>query len=227
MTTEEFEREFDILYNNIMSNAAPSIDAYEKSVFLTKAQENVVKALYMDSFEKTEQLTQSLKDLVKTKTYYSASSLPPAYPDHLLSPNSKIYEIPDDVLCIVYEGLRPYNSKDIIPVKPITHDTYNRIKNNPFKKERKNEALRVSSSINIFYKGSPAYNVVEIISTYNPYEYIIRYVKKPKPIVLYNEPGLTINGVDYVTQCELDSSLHSIILDTAVKLAVETYKQYS
>ena len=54
MTTEEFEREFDILYNNIMSNAAPSIDAYEKSVFLTKAQEEVVTALYAGSFEASE-----------------------------------------------------------------------------------------------------------------------------------------------------------------------------
>jgi hypothetical protein len=37
MSVNEFSREFDILYNNIMSNAAPGIDDYEKSVFLTKA----------------------------------------------------------------------------------------------------------------------------------------------------------------------------------------------
>lgn len=33
MTTQEFSSEFDILYNNIMSNAAPGLDEYEKSVF--------------------------------------------------------------------------------------------------------------------------------------------------------------------------------------------------
>lgn len=54
MTTEEFDREFDLLYNNIMSNTAPSIDWYEKSVFLTKAQEEVVAALYNGTFEGTE-----------------------------------------------------------------------------------------------------------------------------------------------------------------------------
>ena len=37
MTLEEFSNEFDILYNNSMSNAAPGVDEYEKSVFLTKA----------------------------------------------------------------------------------------------------------------------------------------------------------------------------------------------
>jgi len=37
MTVTEMSNEFDILYNNIMSNQAPGIDEYEKSVFLTKA----------------------------------------------------------------------------------------------------------------------------------------------------------------------------------------------
>ena len=43
MTTQEFSNEFDVLYNNIMSNQAPGLDEYEKSVFLTKAQSEVLK----------------------------------------------------------------------------------------------------------------------------------------------------------------------------------------
>ena len=38
MTTQEFSNEFDILYNNIMSNSAPGLNEYEKSIFLTQAQ---------------------------------------------------------------------------------------------------------------------------------------------------------------------------------------------
>jgi hypothetical protein len=64
MTASEFEREFDILYNNITSNSAPSIDAYEKSVFLTKAQEEIVTALYDGTFEGSEKLIEYLNDLV-------------------------------------------------------------------------------------------------------------------------------------------------------------------
>ena len=37
MNHTEFSNEFDVLYNNIMSNAAPGLNEYEKSVFLTKA----------------------------------------------------------------------------------------------------------------------------------------------------------------------------------------------
>ena len=43
MTNQEFSNEFDVLYNNIMSNQAPGLDEYEKSVFLTKAQNELVK----------------------------------------------------------------------------------------------------------------------------------------------------------------------------------------
>jgi len=43
MTTQEFSTQFDVLYNNITSSQAPGLDEYEKSVFLTKAQLEVVK----------------------------------------------------------------------------------------------------------------------------------------------------------------------------------------
>ena len=46
MTTQEFTDQFDILYNNITSNQAPGLDEYEKSVFLTIAQDDIVKGYY-------------------------------------------------------------------------------------------------------------------------------------------------------------------------------------
>ena len=46
MTLQEMSNEFDVLYNNAMSNQAPGIDEYEKSLFLTKAQSEIVKAYF-------------------------------------------------------------------------------------------------------------------------------------------------------------------------------------
>lgn len=43
MTVEEMDNMFDVLYNNITSNQAPGLNAYEKSVFLTKAQDEILK----------------------------------------------------------------------------------------------------------------------------------------------------------------------------------------
>lgn len=229
MTTEEFDREFDILYNNIMSNTAPSIDQYEKSVFLTKAQEDVVVALYTGTFEGSEQLTESLKTLVKTVHYNSINdNHTPNYKNEkhldLVSKNkSQLFELGDDVLFIIYESLTT-NTGIEIPVRPVKHDEYLRISRNPFKRARKNEALRVVSNQDVV--GGTYRNYLEIISVYDDYIYKVRYIRKPKPIILYDkQEGLTINGVDSRTECELPDIIHRTILDVAVKLATAAYKQ--
>lgn len=43
MTAEEMDNMFETLYNNIGSNQAPGLNAYEKSIFLTKAQDEIIK----------------------------------------------------------------------------------------------------------------------------------------------------------------------------------------
>ena len=55
MTIQEFSNEFDILYNNIMSNAAPGVDEYEKSVFLTKAQLEIIRNYFNPESNKNKQ----------------------------------------------------------------------------------------------------------------------------------------------------------------------------
>ena len=46
MTNQEFDKEFDILYDNIASNGAPGLNKYEKSVLLTRAQDEIVRENY-------------------------------------------------------------------------------------------------------------------------------------------------------------------------------------
>ena len=70
MTTQEFSNEFDILYNNIMSNSAPGLNEYEKSIFLTQAQEALVLDIYRgkfdeNSFESTEEVSDYINTLVR------------------------------------------------------------------------------------------------------------------------------------------------------------------
>lgn len=109
-----------------------------------------------------------------------------------------------------------------ISIRPIKHDAYNRVRNNPFKRPRKLEALRISSN-------KDNQNIIEILSIYKEFVYKFRYIRKPKPIILYTETGLTIDNEDTIQDaenpCELNSALHRIILETAVKLAASVYKQ--
>ena len=55
MTSTEFSNEFDVLYNSITSNQAPGLDEYEKSVFLTKAQDEIVKSYFNPRSNKTQE----------------------------------------------------------------------------------------------------------------------------------------------------------------------------
>lgn len=55
MTNQEFSDQFDVLYNNITSNQAPGLDEYEKSVFLTKAQDEIVKSYFNPRSNKTQE----------------------------------------------------------------------------------------------------------------------------------------------------------------------------
>ena len=50
MNNKEFSNEFDILYNNLMSNNAAPLNEYEKSVLLTQSQESIVIDIYNGRF---------------------------------------------------------------------------------------------------------------------------------------------------------------------------------
>ena len=225
MTTEEFSNEFDTLLNSYSTieifGKTPStieLDEYEKSVFLTKAQEEVVIDLYngknpfKNSFEKTEEIRSSLRELIRT---YTTSTKQTGYKG--LSKNSVFFKLPDDLWFITYESvdLKDDNtnciSKDGVLVLPITQDEYHRIKRNPFRSPNERRVLRLDLNENI----------VEIVSKYDIDTYLVRYLSRPKPIILSKLPdNLSINEVKDKTECELNPVIHRAILERAVKLAI-------
>ena len=217
MTNKEFSYEFDILYNNIMSNQAPGLDDYEKSVFLTKSQEEIIINYYsgknalLESFEKTEEIRRYLDTLVKSK-YINVSSAGTEIfiPKKLGTEYHADITTDKDVWFIVYE-VAIDNKNNIIPIVPVTHDELTRIIRNPFRRPTNNRILRVDTD-----------NKVELISPEGVEiaKYGIRYIQKPKPIILSALPtGLEINGESAETPCGLNSVIHRTILDYAVALA--------
>lgn len=78
MTCEEFSNEFDMLYNNIMSNQAPGLDEYEKSVFLTRAQDDIVKRYFtpkgnkdFEGFDSSLKRNMDFSSLYRNYTIYA------------------------------------------------------------------------------------------------------------------------------------------------------------
>ena len=55
MKVDEVSNELYIINNNITSNQAPGLDEYEKSVFLTKAQDEIIKSYFNPRLNKTQE----------------------------------------------------------------------------------------------------------------------------------------------------------------------------
>ena len=233
MTNLELNNEFDIHYNSIAGQSAPNLDAYEKSVFFTKAQLEIIKNYYdplsnrkQKGFEGSEKRRQDLKELIKN--YINPTSFIDVSQIHS---TSRFFNLPTNIFLILNEQVT-INSTDCfnnetINVKPITHDEFNIQIKNPFKTPNAKIAWRLDySKLNLN-------RVVEIVSPYNiqgSLIYKLRYLKYPKPIILKDLslefPGenLTIDGIAIETVCELSEEIQREILDRAVELALRDYK---
>lgn len=216
MTTQEFSLEFDLMYNNISSNQAPGLSEYEKSLFLTQAQEALVLDIYSgklgSSFESTEEVTDYLSPLVKQATYTTKVE------GKGLDSRSVFFNIDTDIwfktgekAIIKGDSLKCGNSTEReVDVVPVTQDTLYRTKNSPFRGPNERRILRLDCEA----------NKVELISKYPIESYTIRYLSKPEPIILDNLPeGLTINDISTPQTCKLSSAIHRAILIRAVSIA--------
>ncbi len=226
MTVTEFSNKFDILYNNIASNQAPGLDEYEKSVFLTKAQDDIVLQWYRgagqfnDNFEGSEEARRNLSNLIKTDEIepLAASNTTTYVPS--AGEDSYFFELPEGLWVITYETVKvnePTNSclnNQLLSVVPITQDDFYKINNNPFKQSNSRRALRLDYNEDI----------VEIVSKYNLSKYVLKYLKQLDPIILEDlTDGLKINDETASQTCSLHPNLHQDVLDRAVQLAIASY----
>lgn len=234
MTTTEFSNEFDILYNNIMSNAAPGLNEYEKSVFLTKAQYEIVKSYFSPKGNKfNEGFDDSSKrqiDFSKVTCYIELTKLASdKVSGNPFNNKSTRFSFPTDAMMILNESLRvTRDEKDIfLTVIPISFEEYARQMSKPYKYPVKNQAWRLITTTNN-EDPKARFRHVEIIAGPNDNmetaKYFVRYLKRPDPIILDNLPSdLTIDGEYRKTECELDGEIHHEILQRAVELAKAVY----
>lgn len=217
MTVVEFSDQFDVLYNNITSNAAPGLNEYEKSVFLTKAQDEVVKN-YFNARSKGNNPQQGYDDSAKRQADFSAlmytEDCGKVSGYQKINKNSTMYQFPSDMFIAINESVETTKGK-ILQVIPLRYDEYTRLMSKPFKRPLKNQVWRIVST------GSSDRKVVELIANVEDTiaSYIIRYIRTLKPIILADLDGLTINGYGSTQECELDPMMHEELLQRAVEIA--------
>ena len=303
MTNQEFEAGFDVYFNNITSNQAPGLNIHEKSLLLTKAQDEIVLDTYTanskgnniqqgfdDSAKRQADFSMLMKvsnckettisgstistikkytcsgetgtiilydtditftsggaayqiangtytvtngtitiagdpDVTVTVTGFPWASGTMVVADEQITSNngkiddrSKVYAFPHDVFIIVNETIKTTAGK-YVQINPLRYDEYYRLMKKPFKRPDRYEAWRLLNS-GVMTNGQ-AVKIAEIIlfpgdSISN---YQVRYIRRPRPIVLGDLDGLTINGIGTNSECEVDPILHEAILQRAVELA--------
>ena len=201
MTLEELSNEFDVIINSYDNSQSLVFNEYEKSIYLTKAQEYIIKDLYRN-YEGTEELNSYLKTLIKDKTYTieDSTNIELDYPDNFLYILKEYANI--NTTC---------KSNNRVDVLPITQDEYNEVVENPFRGS-KSKVLRLEES------------KIKLITDLPIISYTMTYLSNPSPIILIDLPnGLTINNEsEKSTTIETSESIHREILDKAVQLAIQS-----
>lgn len=241
MTNIEFSNEFDVLAQSYLKeggftmsdSSLLAFNEYEKSVYLTREQEQLVIALYSGNatyggFELTEQIRRSLDNLLTDVV------LEPMQKEgnHIVD-GSQWFALPDGseegkpkLWYIVYEAASyssdagvdncPKDSTSFpVEVIPVTYDDLHRTKGNPFRGPSRRRALRLD-------KGKETSNIVELVPKYKLGKYYVKYIRRPDPIILTDLGELEINGISSESSCCLHESVHRMILDSAVRAAVSS-----
>lgn len=241
MIKKEFSDQFDVLYNNVTSNQAPGLNEYEKSVFLTKAQDEIVKNYFnpksnkvQDGFDGNSKRQTDFSMLLKTSTTSIASS--DFNNDDItnkIDPRAVLITFPEDFFLAINESIIDSTKTKIRQVIPLSFNEYTRLMTKPYKEPLKYQAWRLMANVNSAKASASLIlnSVDRKMAAANGVTYIIRYIKRPIPIILedltsaYGE-DLSINGYKgsetiYANDfcCELDKSVHEEILQRAVELA--------
>lgn len=218
MTTSEFSAEFDILYNNVSSNQAPGLTEYEKSVFLTKAQDEIVKNhftskpngnKYQEGIEDSAKRFADFSCLITVANSRWASTSPndqkvvrlTALSDEgkrTIDNRGVIFKLPLNLMITLNEVCEVFNSAknadDTYQVVPINLTEYSRLMSKPSTDPLKKQVWKLMGN------SSTGNGSVEIILHHrddpSTVHLIIRYVRHPYPIILedFSNQGLSING---------------------------------
>lgn len=251
MTCAEFSDAFTTLLNSYNTRAEFGdqasrreivLDEYEKSVLLTQAQDIVVKTYFdktlnpqAQGFDDSTRRQVDFSSLIRvaelkreedTNKYkvFDDRGIMFKMPKKIRQDNT-VDEAATDVLFILNEKLvvtKDGVAKNYVII-PINYQEYDREMSKPYAQPLKKQAWR------LFQNNSTGFDInTELVPKWTITEdddvvYKIRYVRRPTPIVLEDLPnGLTIDGEDKETQCELNPIIHHDILTKALELAIAT-----
>lgn len=138
MTVREFDDMFDVLFNNITSNQAPGLNAYEKSVFLTKAEYQLVNEYFNSrtdgvggGFDGSQIREYDFSNLIRIENLFYLNTFKERITDiEKLDRRSKVYLFPMNYHLAVSEILS--DSTTQYSVMPLDYREYQRLMLKPY-----------------------------------------------------------------------------------------------
>jgi len=244
MTANEMWMQFLIEYEKINSNRAPGIVDFgpgnEASIILSRAQRTYVQMFMsakanatVEGFDETELRKQGLSELIKDGTNLTQLS---ANQTGVLDSNSTFWDLPLDFMYTILESVEidkndcRTNSPAVLPVRVVSHNEYNKLFYNPYRKPffdgSRGLVWRIQYSREI---NNPVPSATvnqtnkrhELITdgTFNITSYRVRYLKNPDDIIV--DVQTPANQV----HCKLDDRTHDIIINIAVNQLSEYLRE--
>ena len=157
MTIVEFSNEFDVLYNNITSNQAPGLDEYEKSVFLTQAQEDIVRCYFdpksnkvQEGFDGSQKRQYDFSSLIKTTELKNVTDIMEYEKNNTNFNLPSFFDVksvsflsPNNLFLTINESIIDTKTNERFLVNPITYNEYFRLKTKPYGMPLKRQAWRL------------------------------------------------------------------------------------
>lgn len=167
-----------------------------------------------------------------TITHVEASGDNPEY----WTINSEATKYKTEPVVTNHEAVPAVKTKKDFVIVPISYKEYDREMSKPYAQPLKKQAWRLfqNSAVGFDINSEliPRFNIVQSVADSNHvgdtkgdvvFIYKIRYVKRPRPIILESLPnGLEIDGESNESDCELNPIVHRDILNKAVELVSAT-----
>lgn len=240
MTSSEMKYRFKLGLDYITNSKAPGFSDRQISSLLTLAQKEFLDKKLPSSRDTLREVlneTERLKNTFSVLVQSAQLTVTNLSTDQTnIYPNTERYDVPSDFwyslpsncTILITSGLLlgciQNNTISGVNVLPVTEDYYETNIHNPFKCPNPDVIWRLQYKRgNVEAEPTTGnYDKHELVhdSTYSITYYNLRYLRRPKPIIVV-EDGTTfsIEGLTGTRNCELDSWCHQDIVDIAVNKA--------
>ena len=217
MTIEEMSNQFDVLYNNITSNQAPGLDEYEKSVFLTKAQSQLVNEYFNSrtdgfggGFDGSQKRQYDFSGLVRVERLFDINTFKERVgATEKLDRRSKVFLFPQNYFLAVNEILS--DEKWQHSVIPLSYAEYQRLMLKPYNFPVKRAAWRIltdKKNCNYVHEDASGNNV-EDLPTAGDYKILSTWADQKRNL------KITISTPE--TWSSADAEESPVVSDTTIK----------